>query len=192
MTSKAQKRHKAEDKRQATRRAKVQRGKVTIAATPWDHGATGAANRIGLVVEERGEIDAASGKVANPNRVTGVRRVDLLDFWHGRGSITTGGMNAAKVLRAAYEQTMRAPPALPDNDRVQATPKPDHAIDIQVDRISRYAKMMNLVADKDREIVTACVLDGDHPSRVYGPIKFRDGFAHLREALDRLHCAMGG
>lgn len=192
MTSKAQKRHKVEDKRQATRRAKSQRGKVTIAATPWDHGATGAANRIGLVVEERGEIDAASGKVTNPNRVTGVRRVDLLDFWHGRGSITTGGMNAAKVLRAAYEQTMRAPPALPDNDRVQATPKPDHAIDIQVDRISRYAKMMNLVADKDREIITACVLDGGHPSRVYGPIKFRDGFVHLREALDRLHCAMGG
>ena len=152
---------------------------------------TGLANRVGLVEEERGEIDPATGKMANPNKVTGVRRVDLLDFWHGRGSISTGGMNAAKLLRQAYEDTMRAPPALPDNDRVQSSPKPDHAIDIQVDRISRYARLMALVADDDRQIVTCCVLDGGHPSRVYGPIHWRDGFAHLKIALDRLHIAMG-
>ena len=181
----------AERKRQASRRANAKRNRVVLAAMPWDHGAMGAANRVGLVVEERGEVDPATGKVTNPNKVTGVRRVDLLDFWHGRGSITTGGMNAAKVLRAAYEQTMRAPPALPDNDRVQSSPKPDHAIDIQVERISRFAKLMRLVADDDREIVTVCVLDGGHPSRLYGPLRFREGFDHLRNALDRLHTAMG-
>ena len=180
----------AERKRQASRRANAKRNRVVLAAMPWDHGAMGAANRIGLVVEERGEVDPATGKITNPNKVTGVRRVDLLDFWNGRGSITTGGMNAAKVLRAAYEQTMRAPPALPDNDRVQSSPKPDHAIDIQVERISRFAKLMRLVADDDREIVTVCVLDGGHPARVYGAVRTREGFAHLREALDRLHDAM--
>lgn len=180
----------AERKRQASRRANAKRNRVVLAAMPWDHGAMGAANRIGLVVEERGEVDPATGKITNPNKVTGVRRVDLLDFWNGRGSITTGGMNAAKVLRAAYEQTMRAPPALPDNDRVQSSPKPDHAIDIQVERISRFAKLMRLVADDDREIVTVCVLDGGHPARVYGAVRTREGFDHLREALDRLHDAM--
>ena len=180
----------AERKRQASRRANAKRNRVVVAAMPWDHGAMGAANRVGLVVEERGELDPATGKVVNPNKVTGVRRVDLLDFWHGRGSISTGGMNAAKVLRAAYEQTMRSPPALPDNDRVQASPKPDHAIDIQIERISRFAKLMKLVADEDREIVTVCVLDGGHPARVYGATKVREAFDHLNAALDRLHSAM--
>lgn len=184
-------RAKAEQKRQESRRAKAKRGKVTLAATPWDHGATGAANRVGLVVEERGEVDAATGKVTNPNGVTGVRRVDLLDFWHGRGSISTGGMNAAKILRAAYERTLCGPPALPDNDRVQSSPKPDHAIDIQIDRLSGFERIMRLVADEDREIVTVCVLDGGHPGRVYGGPRNTEAFAHLRSALDRLHEAMG-
>lgn len=185
-------RAKAEEKRQATRRDKAQRGKITLATTPWDHGAMGQANRHGLVVEERGEVNPATGKVANPNGVTGVRRVDLLDFWHGRGSITTGGMNAAKLLRQAYEDTQRGSAALPENDRVQSSPKPDHAIDIQIDRISRFAKLMRMVAREDRDIVAACVLDGAHPCRVYGPLRRDEGFAHLKAALDRLHVAMGG
>ena len=185
-------RAKAEAKRQDTIRGNARRGKVTLAPGPWDHGATGAANVAGLVIEERGETDPKTGKVTNPNGVTGMRRVDLLDFWHGRGTISTGGLTVAKLLRQAYEDTMRGPPALPDNDRVQSSPKPDKAIDIQVDRISRFAKLMKLVADEDRQIITVCVLDGAHPSRIYGPVKFREGFAHLRQALDRLHIAIGG
>lgn len=181
----------AERKRQASRRAKAKRDRATL-PTPWDHGATGQANRIGLVVEERGEVDPATGKVVNPNKVTGVRRVDLIEFWAQRGTISEGGATAAKALRSVYDDTLRGPPALPDNDRVQSSPKPDHAIDIQVERISRFARLMRLVADQDREIVTVCVLDGGHPARVYGATRTAEGFTHLREALNRLHAAMGG
>lgn len=179
----------AERKRQASRRAKAKRDREAL-PTPWDHGATGQANRIGLVVEERGEVDPATGKVVNPNRVTGVRRVDLIEFWSQRGTISHEGATAAKALRSVYDDTLRGPPALPDNDRVQSSPKPDHAIDIQVDRISRFARLMRLVETGDREIVTACVLDGKHPARVYGATKTAEGFVHLRAALDRLYGAM--
>ena len=190
MTKTKKERAKAEVKRQEARRANARRGRVSIEAAPWDHGAAGQANRIGLVIEERGELDPKTGKVQNPNGVTGARRVDLLDFWHKRGTITDNGLTAAKALRAAYEQTMKSPPALPDNDRVQSSPKPDHAIAIQIERISRFAHLMKMVPQADRPILSLCVLDGGHPSRLYGPLKFREGFALLREALDRLYNAM--
>ena len=164
---------------------------VTLAPSPWDHGATGPANRIGLVVEERGEKDARTGKVTNPNGVTGVRRVDLLEYWHKRGSISTGGYNAAIKLRDAYEATMRDKPALPGNDRVQSSPKPDQAIAIRMDYISRYVALARKIERQDREIIICCVLDGAHPSRVYGALRTKEGFAHLRDALDRLHSALG-
>lgn len=186
------KKKREEIKRQLARRAVAMRGSVTLVIPPWDHGATGQANRIGLVVEERGEVNPATGKVTNPNRVTGVRRVDLLAFWWGRGTISTGGYNAAVALRNAYDDTLRGPPALPENDRVQSSPKPDQSIDIRITRISRFSTLMRRVADEDREIVSACVLDGHHPSRVYGALRTKDGFQHLRDALDRLHAAIGG
>lgn len=185
-------RAKSEAKRQESRRAAAQRGKVTLAAAPWDHGATGAANRIGLVVEERGEMDTATGKVVNPNKVTGVRRVDLLRFWLDKGAISTAGYNAAVTLRDAYEATLTTgAPALPDNHRVQSSPKPDQAVTIKVHQIGRFSRFMRLVDRHDREIVSRCILDGWHPSRLYGADRTRDGLAHLRAALDRLHAAMG-
>ncbi|TWI32753.1 hypothetical protein [Paracoccus sulfuroxidans] len=157
-----------------------------VSLPAWDHGAMGAANRIGLVVEDRGEVDARTGKVQNPNGVTGVRRVDLLEFWLKRGSISQEGHAAAVKLRDAFEATMRSKPALPDNDRVQSSPKPDHAVTIQIDRISRFQAIMRHVQDSDRAIVRACVMEGRHPSSIYGALRVREGFEHLRNALDSL------
>lgn len=158
--------------------------------TPWDHGAMGTANRHGLMVEERGEINPDTGKTTNPNGVTGVRRRDILEFWHTRGTLTTAGYNAAVKLRDAFEGTMRGKPALPDNDRVQSSPKPDHAVTIQIDRISQFTRYMKLVADDDREIVSACVLEGHHPSSIYGALRLKEGLTHLRDACDRLSMAL--
>lgn len=163
---------------------------VTMQSASWDHGATGVANRAGLVIEQRGEPDPETGEMINPNGITGARRVDLLEFWHKRGNISTNGFNAAVKLRDAFEATQRGKPALPDNDRVQSSPKPDHAVTIQIDRLSKYEKLSRHVQLGDRQIITACVLDGHHPSSVYGALRVRDGFAHLRVALDRLSESM--
>lgn len=165
---------------------------ISIAPCPWDHGAEGQANRIGLVVEQRGEKNPATGKIENPNGVTGVRRRDLLEFWYNRGTISKAGYNAGDYLRAAYEATMRSPAALPDNDRVQSSPKPDQAVTIMIDRISAYSSVMGLVHDDDREIISRCVLDNWHPGRIqkYRGERSRQGFRHLRDALDRLSDAL--
>ncbi|VDS07567.1 hypothetical protein PARHAE_00744 [Paracoccus haematequi] len=145
---------------------------------------------MGLIIEQRGDIDPDTGETINPNGITGARRIDLLQYWHKRGSISTGGYNAAVMLRDAFEATMRSKPCLPDNDRVQSSPKPDHAVTIQIDRISRYEKLARHVHPQDKTLISACVLDGQHPSRIYGALRTREGLAHLREALDRLSDAM--
>lgn len=192
MNSTKKERAAAERKRQETIRAQSRRGRVKLAEMPWDMGATGPANRAGLVEEERGEKHPKTGKVIQGTEAKGVRRVDLLDFWQRRGSISEAGALAGKTLRAAYEHTMRSPPALPDNDRVQVSPKPDHAISIQMERMSRFAKLMGKVAREDRDIIRVCVLDGGHPARVYGATRSAHGFKHLRSALERLSDALNG
>ena len=141
---------------------------VTLAAAPvWDMGAMGPANRYGLVEEERGELDPRTGKVTNPNGVKGVRRVDMLEVWHKQGRISTAGYNAAVALFKAFEATAKAP-GWPDNDRVQSSPKPDHAVTIQIDRLSAFHAIARLVHADDRAIIGECVLDKGTPARIRG------------------------
>lgn len=187
---------KRRNQRKATFAAAVsssnRKAKLSLVPEPWDHGADGPANRKGLVKEERGEMDPDTGKVKNPNGVTGVRRVDLLEFWRNRGTISQEGYTAGMALRLAFDATMKGKPALPDNDRVQSSPKPDHAVTIQIDRVSRFHSVMRHVEAQDKKIITACVLHGEHPARVYGSLRSREGLEHIREALDRLADSLAG
>lgn len=186
---------------QQPKRRKPSRGKhksppVTLMPTTWDAGATGPANRLGLVTEERGEVDAATGKRSNPNGIKGARRVDMLEVWHRKGVITTEGYNAAERLRAAFEGTQQSP-GWPDNDRVQSSPKPDHSVTIQIDQISRYHEIARHVATDDQPIISRCVLDAGTPAslrvngkRPYHGAGYERGLQHLSDALDRLARAM--
>ena len=164
---------------------------VTITATPWDLGAKGKANQAGLVIEDAAET-TPEGKAANPNGVKRARRVDMLERWHRLGKITTAGYNAAEKLRNAFEATERAP-GWPDNDRVQSSPKPDHAVTIQIDRLSKYHFIARHVARDDREIISHCVLSQGTPAglKKYRGRNHEKGYAHLREALERLAKSMG-
>jgi hypothetical protein len=166
---------------------------VTLPTPQWDMGASGPANRRGQVIEERGDIDPATGRRINPNGVRGARRVDPLEAWLHVGKITHRGYAAAVRLRDAFEQTMRAP-GWPDNDRVQSSPKPDHAVTIQIDRLSRFHRVARHIAAGDRAIVHACVIHALPPDalRRYRGAAVVAGFAHLRDALERLADAMGG
>lgn len=165
---------------------------VSLAPSPWDMGASGQANRLGLVVEEAMDADPATGKIVNPNGVKRARRVDMLEVWHKKGVISTRGFNAAERLRDAFEATERAP-GWPDNDRVQSSPKPDHAVTIQIDRLSRYHSVSRCVASDDREIIDACVLHRGTPGslRQYRRENYQAGLRHLHDALDRLSDAIG-
>lgn len=164
-------------------------GRITL--PEWDMGATGPANRVGLVVEDAADLDRETGKVINPNGVKRARRVDMLEVWHKRGVISTAGFNAAEKLRDAFEATERAP-GWPDNDRVQSSPKPDHAVAIQIDRLSRYHDIARHVGQADRAIMDACVLSRGTPATIgYKGRRYQEGLDLLRDALDRLAREMG-
>jgi hypothetical protein len=153
---------------------------------------------VGLVEEPATELDPTTGKPQpNPNNIKRMRRVNMLEIWHRKRTITTAGFNAAERLRDAFEATQRTP-GWPDNDRVQSSPKPDHAVTIQIDRISRFHAVNRLVSPSDREIIGAVVLDGCTPAQViidgkrpYRGAAYQRGLEHLRDALDRLAKAMG-
>ena len=170
---------------------------VTLPA--WDMGATGPANRIGLVVEDAPTIDPETGEARNPNGVKRVRRVDVLETLHKRGKISLPGYTVAVMLRGAFEATQQSP-GWPDNDRVQASPKPDHAVTIQVDRLSRYSRIARHIPREDRDIIGWCVLHGGWPQsmpdaaghRPYSTPGDDRGYERLRGALDRLAKRMGG
>jgi hypothetical protein len=182
------------------KRRKAQKHVTLPSAMPtdWDMGAAGQANRIGLIREDATELDPKTGKpMPNPNGVKRMRRVDMLEVWHKQGTISTAGFNAAEKLRDVFEATMQAP-GWPDNDRVQSSPKPDHAVTIQIDRLSRFHAVNKLVPVLDRPIINRCVLERGTPSstvidgeRPYRGARYQDGLTHLKDALDRLARAMG-
>lgn len=156
----------------------------------WDMGATGPANRAGLAIEDAADMDPETGRIINPNGVKRARRVDMLEVWHKKGVISTQGFNAAEALRDAFEATLRTP-GWPDNDRVQSSPKPDHAVTIQIDAISRFHAVHRFVCKSDRAIIDACVLRRASPAYAgYKGAAYRNGLEHLAEALDRLSLAM--
>lgn len=167
----------------------------------WDEGASGPANRAGLEQEDATDMDPATGKpVPNPNGVKRLRRVDMLEVWHRRQVISTAGFNAAEKLRDAFARTQMGASIDMAQDRVDSSPKPDHAVTIQIDRISQFSAIMACVAPQDRQIIDLCILHGHSPAKMrdrdgrrpYFGRGHADGLVHIRDALDRLAKRMGG
>ena len=165
-----------------------------VSLARWDRGAMGQANRIGLVEEERGERDIATGKVINPNDVRGARRVDMLETYHSRGVISDRGYTAGEALRDAWAGTQRAPGTDWSQTRVDSTPKADKHIDIMVDRVSKYHWIARLVHKDDLRILAAVCEDGAAITVLpeYRNLNYDKGKAHLRAALERLADQMEG
>jgi len=167
---------------------KVQaRGDVSLATPRWDHGATGPANRIGLVVEERGDVDPDTGKVRNPNGITGVSRYDMLKVYHKRGLLSDRHYTAGEALRNAWEATLRSKGAGMAGDRVDSTSKPDATIDIHVDRISKLASFTRLIPATDREIIMAVACEERPVSHLsqYRGLNHAKGVDHMKAAFER-------
>jgi hypothetical protein len=165
---------------------------VSIAPAPWDTGARGPANRARHArVEDAIDADPETGEVRNPNGVKHIRYVDMLEIWYRDGMLSAAAFNAAERLRDAFEATQQAP-GWPDNDRVQSSPKPDHAVTIQIDRLSRFHAVNRLVPPADRPMIEACVLGNHTPMWAFR--EYRDsptaGIYALAAALERLAKAM--
>lgn len=169
---------------------------VTLAVTTWDLGASGPANRKGLIVEQAGEMNATTGKMENPNNVIRARRVDMLEVWFKKGILTSQGYYAGLKLRDAIEATQKAP-GWPDNDRVQSSPKPDHAVTIQIDRLSAVSAIAKHITADDKALLWHCASGGTpatlrlHGVRPYHGRAYEAGLQHLADGLDRLAKSMG-
>ena len=165
---------------------------VTLPVAPWDMGALGPANQRDLAQEDAADT-TPDGKEKNPNGVTRMRRISKLEKWHntyrlmqrGRGKgpyITTRQYNAAERYLDAFEATMQAP-GWPDNDRVQSSPKPDHAVAIQIDRVSRFHSVAGCLNAEERGIVETVLFGSENMPegrRFYARIE------RLRIILDKL------
>ena len=154
----------------------------------WDHGAMGAANRVGLVVEGRGEINPRTGKAENPNGVTGVRRVDMLEVYFRRGAISVEGYNAGERLRAAWLRTEMGLGAKWISDRVDGCAGFQSALSVQIDRVSALARLSRAIGDGDRRIIGVVVYDGGGIGALpeYRGRRHQAGLVAMHDALDRL------
>lgn len=172
------------------------RAPITLAPTTWDMGADGKANRHGLEQEDAVEVDPETGKKSNPNGIVRMRRVDMIEVWHRKRVISTDGYNAAEKLRDAFERTQCAP-GWPEAERVDSSPKPDHAVTLQITRLSRYHSIARCVHPDDWAIIDHCVLHGGIPAtmRIKGARPYHGensgaGLQALSAALDNLARAM--
>ncbi|WP_273688440.1 hypothetical protein [Ketogulonicigenium vulgare] len=152
------------------------------ATLDWDFGATGPANQQGLVKERLADIDGTG-------TIKRARRVDMLEVWHKRGWLSAEAWDMAKKLRDAFEGTQRTLGADYERPRVDSSPKPDCAVDIQIDRLSRYRAMTSHVADGDRDLVIHCVINGKAPHG-RGAAEVRAGVLGLSQALERANQSM--
>ncbi|RWR08473.1 hypothetical protein [Paenirhodobacter populi] len=148
--------------------------------SPWDYGADGLANRAGLARERVADIDGTG-------TIKRARRVDMLEQWHKRGLLSVAAYGVAEKLRNAYEVTQRMPATDYQRPTVDSSPKPDHAIAIQTDRISRYHAISQHISANDWPLVERMVLDGAGPE----PLGYRGPVA-VKQALARLDLVLSG
>ncbi|WP_299830687.1 hypothetical protein [uncultured Roseobacter sp.] len=132
MTSKAKNRRKRLGKRKC----------VSLPDLPMrgDHGTGTQAAREGTVIVPMKD---------DPNRRAYVQRVDA----YKRLSLTMRQEQAAKAIRDAYCRVESLSSGGPIKERVQASPKPDATIDVQVDAQSQLHFVMAAVPCQQRFIV---------------------------------------
>ncbi len=168
---------------------------VSLAALPWDpspdwdHGATGAANQKQMMTEERGEVDPKTGKIKNPNGVTGARRLSVAQLYERKGLLTTRQSAAAHELLLAWEQKDRSPAAIQEA-KVDHSPKPDDRTAMLVDRQMKYIKISVHIPPQFAPFINWVARDDKHLTSMpgYRRVAYMD---RLRKGLDLMADSLG-
>jgi hypothetical protein len=87
--------------RTGTRKGTFGRDKPTVAAMPWDMGASGPANRHNLIEEDAPTIDPDTGKEHNPNGVKRMRRHSWISIYRRKGKLSERQFNTADQIHRA-------------------------------------------------------------------------------------------
>jgi len=122
------------------------RKSVSVAPMPFngDHGTGTSSANTGTVLVP---VTHDGGK--NPNRMARRTRYEV---WRAM-SLTMRQQQAAEAIRTAYCRVQMLSSGSPLKERVQASPKPDMTIDIQVDAQSRLVHVMRGVPRGQRPII---------------------------------------
>lgn len=162
---------------------------VSVAPCPWDMGADGPANRVGLVKENRGEVDHETGQRMKHNGVVGVRRLSVAGRYLAHGLLTRRQFEAADQLRKAWEQKDRSPPAIAEV-KVDHSPKPDDRTAIIVDRATAYVRVSRFVPKQYAAYINHVARDDRHIGSMAG-YRRKVYMDRLRKGLDMLADNMG-
>ena len=145
---------------------------ISLAPTPYngDHGPKTAAARQGTMLVP---IKDSPNKMARRQRVEAYTRL----------SLTMRQQQAAKAIRDAYCRVDALASGGPLKERVQSSPKPDHAVDMQVAAVGALVKILKPVPRADKHIIEH-VLWANRPLRDLSDA--RRCAQRLRLSLDRV------
>ena len=170
-----------------TNRAKRQRKAVSLARMPFggDHGPNTKAATAGTVLEP---LTDDQGR--NPNNMARRRRKNVIDDMIKRKTLTMRQHQAAMAIQEAFCRVEMLSSGGPIKERVQASPKPDATISVQVDSRSRLVHVMKPVKRSDRDLVE-CVCWHNKPlaSAIRGG--YVRGYTRFRDALDAVADHLG-
>ena len=113
---------------------------VTLAQYNGDHGPNTQAATAGTVIVA---IPDSPNKMARRQRINVINAMDL----------TMRQLQAAQAIETAHCKTEMLSSGGPLKEYVQASPKPDAAVAMQCDAISRMVLVMSAVRKSEREIV---------------------------------------
>lgn len=153
--------------------------KVTVPKMPWDTGPNTLAQNYMRVIEDANYTDPETGKKVNPNGVRRARRIDWAELYHSKGVMTKRQLRAADALVMAWERTFRTPPAI-KKVQVDVSPRPDAAISMQIDRVSKYHRLAKEIPKRSWPYVRHVVVDNRPLSSM------AKGGAQLARYMDRM------
>ena len=136
---------------------------VTVSAIPWDTGATGPANRVAMVIEDRPFVDVETGKRTNPNGIKGARRRPWVETYHRQGKLTDAQYGAALALYAAYQgRRDRDPLAAMEDIKARHSGADPQVLAFDLKRT--FFDMWARIPKSSQPVIQHVVLD-DHPAR---------------------------
>jgi hypothetical protein len=159
---------------------------VTVRSVPWDMGASGPANQIGLIDQERGEVDLATGKVINPNRVFGKARMPVWQRYVIQGRLTRAHAAAAERLYEAWLGISGKDPLAALSDKVQGSSGSDPNV-LAFDRKREFYRLKASIPTECWPVMEAVILRQDIDLEgPFGKIMHKqiDAYARLRVGLD--------
>ena len=163
---------------------------VTLPPAPWDHGATGPANRHGLIVEAATEADPVTGKdVPNPNGVTRARRRSWVDTYLLQGKLTIAQANIARELRDAAEGVRNADPLAALGNRIDRDTGPADPQGAAYDARRKFHAMWPLVPVWAQFVIEVVVIDDAPITRFAKGSSAERQMKRLAQGLDDLRAA---